>query len=67
MADRLLNVVEVAALLGLAPGTVYHLVSEQRLPFVRLSARCLRFRESEIQEFIRKLDQRVPDDPLGKS
>jgi excisionase family DNA binding protein len=57
MTDRLLNVIEVAALLGLAPGTIYHLVSQKRLPCVRLSARCLRFQESAIQQFINSLAQ----------
>ena len=50
--DRLLTVVEVAALLNLAEGSVYHMVSQGRLPCVRLSARCLRFKESEIWKFI---------------
>jgi excisionase family DNA binding protein len=44
--------------LGLAPGTVYHLVSEKRLPCVRLSRRCLRFQPSAIDEYIR---ERVAD------
>jgi excisionase family DNA binding protein len=52
MAERLLDVKEVAELLGLAIGSVYHLVSEKRLPCVRLSARCLRFRESAIERTI---------------
>jgi excisionase family DNA binding protein len=59
MTDRLLNVIEVAALLGLAPGTVYHLVSQKRLPCVRLSPRCLRFQESAIHKFIESLAQQA--------
>ena len=43
MTQRLWNVEEVAAFLGLAIGSVYHLVSQGRIPCVRLSARCLRF------------------------
>jgi excisionase family DNA binding protein len=62
MNDRLLNVAEVAQLLGLSKGTVYHHVSERRIPCVRLSARCLRFRESEMQEFIKKL---ATERPIG--
>jgi excisionase family DNA binding protein len=53
--DRLLTVREVAVVLGLAVGTIYHMVSQGRLPFVRLSARCLRFRASAIQRFIESL------------
>ena len=62
MNDRLLNVDEVAKLLGLSKGSIYHLVSQRRIPCVRLSARCLRFRESEIQDFIKKLAANAPSD-----
>jgi excisionase family DNA binding protein len=55
MTRRLLDVNEVAELLGLAVGTVYHMVSEGRLPCVRLSSRCLRFEESAIDRFIESL------------
>jgi excisionase family DNA binding protein len=50
--DRLLGVKEVAELLGLAPGTIYHLVSQGRIPCVRLSSRCLRFRPSDLEGWI---------------
>jgi excisionase family DNA binding protein len=50
--DRLMNVNEVAEFLGLAVGTVYHLVSQKRLPCLRLSARCLRFRKSDLNAFL---------------
>ena len=53
--DRLMDVNEVAEFLGLAVGTVYHLVSQKRLPCLRLSARCLRFRKSDLNAFIDKL------------
>jgi excisionase family DNA binding protein len=53
--DRLLNVNEVAEFLGLAVGTVYHLVSQKRLPCIRLSARCLRFRRSDLEKLIANL------------
>jgi len=50
--DHLWNVREVAGFLGLAQGTVYHLVSQRRIPFTRLSSRCLKFRQSEILAWI---------------
>ncbi len=50
-----MDVREVAEFLKLAPGTIYHLVSEGRLPCVRLSARCLRFRQSDLEELITNL------------
>ena len=60
-SDRLLNVDEVAAILKVAKGTVYHMASEGRLPCVRLSARCLRFRESEIWQYIETMSEHVED------
>jgi excisionase family DNA binding protein len=49
---KLMDVREVAEFLKLAPGTIYHLVSEGRLPCVRLSSRCLRFQEEAIRRYI---------------
>jgi excisionase family DNA binding protein len=53
--DRLMDVNQVADFLGLSVGTVYHLVSQKRLPCVRLSARCLRFRRSDLDKHIANL------------
>lgn len=55
MSNQLMTVTEVAEYLGLAVGTIYHMVSQKRLPCVRLSARCLRFRRSDLDEFIANL------------
>ena len=52
--ERLLDVTEVAQFLGLAPGTIYHLVSQRRIPVVRISARCVRFRPSDIMAWIER-------------
>jgi hypothetical protein len=41
--ERLWDVHEVATFLGLAPGTIYHLASQRRIPVIRLSAGCLNF------------------------
>jgi excisionase family DNA binding protein len=50
--DHLMNVGEVAEFLGLSKGTIYHLVSQQRVPCIRLSNRCLRFRMADLQAWI---------------
>lgn len=50
--DRLLTVEELAEFLNLSVGTIYHLVSQHRVPFVRLSARCLRFQMDVILAWI---------------
>ena len=53
----LLNVNEVAELLGLSVGCIYHLVSQKRIPAVKLSSRCVRFRRSDIEHWISSLSQ----------
>ena len=52
VVDRLLNVHEAAAYLGLAGGSLYHMASQGRIPCIRLSRRCLRFRKSDLDRFI---------------
>jgi excisionase family DNA binding protein len=51
-AQSLLTVHEVAELLGLSVGSVYHLISQQRIPVVRLSARCVRFDRTALDAWI---------------
>ena len=53
--EKLLTVREVAERLGIAPGSVYHWVSQNRLPCVRLSPRCVRFREKDLETLIERL------------
>jgi excisionase family DNA binding protein len=55
--DRLLTIQEVAALTGLSVGTLYHFVSQKRIPVVRLSKRCIRFRYSDLLDWIQTLTQ----------
>lgn len=54
MSDEkiLVNTRELAALTGFSEGTLRHWVSEMRVPVVRLSARCVRFRLSDIEEWL---------------
>jgi predicted DNA-binding transcriptional regulator AlpA len=58
MTERLWNVEEVANFLGLAIGSVYHLVSQGRIPCVRLSARCLRFDPDVIAVWLQEKSKR---------
>jgi len=53
--EKLLTVKEVAELLGLAPGSVYHWISQNRLPCVRLSPRCVRFRRKDLEALIERM------------
>ncbi len=53
--DRLLTIKEVSELTGLKIGTLYHFVSEKRIPVVRLSKRCIRFRVSSLERWFEEL------------
>ncbi|MFI5364358.1 MAG: helix-turn-helix transcriptional regulator [Candidatus Binatia bacterium] len=50
--DRLLDVNEAAAMLGLKPCTLYQWAYERRIPVVKLFGRALRFRLSTIEKLI---------------
>jgi excisionase family DNA binding protein len=56
-ADRLLTIDELAVLTGMTKGSLYHLVSQSRIPVVRISRRCIRFRLSDIYEWWGRLTQ----------
>jgi excisionase family DNA binding protein len=67
MENHLLDVNEIAEFLHLSPGTVYHFISQGRIPFVRLSARCVRFRRCDIEAWISgKCVPPVASDAQGK-
>jgi excisionase family DNA binding protein len=51
-SDRLLTIHEVSALTRLAVGTLYHFVSDGRIPVIHLSRRCIRFRLSDLEHWI---------------
>ena len=53
--DRLLTVADLAERLKIAPGSIYHWVAQGRLPFIRFSARCIRFRESDVASLLDRL------------
>jgi excisionase family DNA binding protein len=67
--DRLLDVREAAAMLGLKPSTLYQWAYERRIPVVKLG-RALRFRSSVIQKLISDSERpaiRSLDDRIDKS
>jgi excisionase family DNA binding protein len=49
--DRLLTIKEVAELTGLKVSSLYHFTSQHRIPTVRVSPRCVRFRLSALHEW----------------
>jgi excisionase family DNA binding protein len=52
MKNRLINITELSQWLGVAVGTLYNWVYQERIPFKKLG-RCLRFAVDEIEEWLR--------------
>ena len=55
--DDLLTVAEVAEILKFSKLSIYHLVSQRRIPHLHLSKRCLRFRRGSIQAWLKSLGE----------
>lgn len=53
----LIDVHELSQLICVSSGTLYHWVSANRIPYVRLSARCLRFSPTAIREWLAQLSE----------
>jgi predicted DNA-binding transcriptional regulator AlpA len=58
----LINIRELSQLTGISVGGLYHMVSESRIPCVRLSARCLRFSVPAIREWLADLSEPASND-----
>jgi excisionase family DNA binding protein len=54
--DRLMDVEEAAALLGMKPGTLYSWASKRRVPFRKVGA-ALRFHRGELLEWTKEQAQ----------
>ena len=55
--DRLLTVRELARHFGVTPTCVYRWLAADRLPAIRFGKRCIRFRESDVQQMLEQLGQ----------
>jgi excisionase family DNA binding protein len=53
--ESLLTVHDVAKLLGLSVGSIYHMINQKRLPVVKLSARCVRFKKADLDAWIAQM------------
>ena len=51
LPPKLLTVKEVSAITGLAPDTIYKMVSQRRIPFVKLG-RLIKFEQEAIEAWI---------------
>jgi excisionase family DNA binding protein len=64
--EKLLTIRELAERRNIAEGTAYHWLSEGRLKCVRFSRRCIRFRESDVQELLQHLSDAGRNDPVNE-
>ena len=56
--EKLLKIGELAERLGISKLTAYHWLGQGRLPCIRFSARCVRFRESQVERMLDQLSQK---------
>jgi len=61
--DELMRIDEVAQMIGYTSGSVYQLVCQRRIPFIKLSKKALRFDRAEIEAWIegKKAENPAPD------
>jgi excisionase family DNA binding protein len=59
--EKLLTIREVAERLSISTGTAYHWLSAGRLTCIRFSARCVRFRESDIEKMMNVLTYKAEE------
>jgi excisionase family DNA binding protein len=48
----LMRIDEAAEFLAISKGTLYHWVSEKRVPVIKPSRRCIRFRRSDLERWL---------------
>lgn len=48
------KVTEAAAFLNISPGTLFHWVSQKKLPCIRFGSRCLRFDPEQTKQWAKK-------------
>jgi excisionase family DNA binding protein len=51
--DRLMKTQDVARVFGVTVKAVERWISEKRIPYIKISSKCIRFRQSAIQGYLR--------------
>jgi len=51
-AKVLLTAAEVAELTGFSEGTIRHWTSQRKIPFLRISGRCVRYSRRDIESWL---------------
>lgn len=59
----LIGIRELSELTGFSVGTLYRWAAEARLPCLRLSARCLRFRIADVEAWLATFSTPVREEP----
>jgi excisionase family DNA binding protein len=63
--EKLLTVEEVAEMIGFTRAGVYALIVKRRIPCIKISRRCVRFRQSDLEAWLRNKTLGItrPDEP----
>jgi len=61
--DVLWTVVEASHFLKMSSGSLYHLVSQHRIPAIHISCRCLRFSRRALKGWVESLTQEAEQFP----
>jgi len=56
--EKLLNVQQVAEILGVTPGTVYQYIYRGEIPYIKLNDKSIRFLPEEIEKWIKSKARR---------
>jgi excisionase family DNA binding protein len=59
--DVLWTVADAAHFLKLTPGSVYHLISQHRVPVIRISSRCVRLSRRALSEWVENRTQQADE------
>lgn len=57
--EKLLNIDELAEILGVAKATIYSWTSQNKIPHIKLGKRLLKFREQEVMDWVSKKSVRT--------
>ncbi len=66
MENEFLTYKQASDLLQIQIGTLYSLVSQKRIPHIRISGRMVRFQKSEMESWIKKLEVKVNNSKKGR-
>ena len=51
-SNDIMRIEEAADFLATSKGTLYHWVSQGRVPVIKISKRCIRFRRSDLEKWL---------------